>query len=157
MQQATMQPLDGGCAFGTLGGIIVTVLRTPSTVERLRLLRTHLTRQFARYKPDQIGSIVVLEHSAFAQPPPDEVRRAQEALTREFQSRGAAIVLEGSGFRAVAARAMMSGLYLVVRPAYPHKICSSADEGARWLMSQFAADSGAPAPAEILAVVEQAR
>src|SRR5205809_385115 len=47
--------VDAGCVLGTLGGVSMTILRTPSTMERLRLLRAHLARHFGRWRPDRRG------------------------------------------------------------------------------------------------------
>ncbi|HZS41711.1 MAG TPA: hypothetical protein VFF06_33000 [Polyangia bacterium] len=122
---------DTGCAIATRGNLFVNVMREAQTLERLREVRRHIERHVAAWGTNTI-SISVLEPGATAAAP-KEVRDETAAITRDYGSIAAAIVIEGSGFRAAAVRAVVAAIYLVSHSPYPHKIVESVDDGARWL------------------------
>jgi hypothetical protein len=87
-----------------------------------------------------------------------EVRDAATALTRDFPSIAAAIVIEGSGFRNATLRAALSALYLLARSPYPHKFVESVARAAVWLVGEAArAESRLLTAADIGATVASAR
>jgi hypothetical protein len=143
-----------GLAVGNLNGIYINVVRKPSNLADLSHIRRTLEGHFKRYQ--KIGSIAVIEPHA-AQSPEKEVREATSALTRDFQSLAAAIVIEGDGFRAAASRTLIATIYLVARPAYPHKICATVDDGANWLLGLIKPNPFGVSPAEVSRSVEQVR
>jgi hypothetical protein len=125
---------DAGNAVAVCGNVFVNVMREAQTLERLRELRRHIERHVARWG-DRTLSISVLEPGATAETPKD-VRDETAAITREYPSIAAAIVIEGKGFRAAAIRAVLAAIYLVSRSPYPHRIVDSVLFGARWLVEQ---------------------
>jgi hypothetical protein len=129
--RASVWYADAGCAVATRGNLFVNVMREAQTLERLREVRRHIERHVAAWGEHTI-SISVLEPGATAQAP-REVRDETAAITRDYRSIAAAIVIEGSGFRAAAVRAVVAAIYLVSRSPYPHRIVESVDDGARWL------------------------
>ncbi|HWL86011.1 MAG TPA: hypothetical protein VNO21_09425 [Polyangiaceae bacterium] len=69
-------------------------------------------------------------------PPPDaDVRKIVAAQVSHLAGRiaGIANVVEGEGFRGAAARAMLTGMALVMRPAYPHKTVATVEDAAVFL------------------------
>src|SRR5690242_3540322 len=102
-------------------------------------------------------SISVIEPTAAAAPASAEVRNALETFAREGYVNAAAIVIEGTGFRAAAARTIVAGMYIVARRAYPHKIVATPAGGAAWLVEALAALGIAQAAAELVDAVEKAR
>jgi hypothetical protein len=125
---------DTGNAVAVCGNVFVNVMREAQTLERLRELRRHIERHVARWG-DRTLSISVLEPGATAETPKD-VRDETAAITREYPSIAAVIVIEGKGFRAAAIRAVLAAIYLVSRSPYPHRIVDSVFFGARWLVEQ---------------------
>ena len=86
------------------------------------------------------------------------MRDETAAITRDYPSIAAAIVIEGAGFRAAAVRAVVAAIYLVSRSPYPHRIVESVEDGARWLR-QLAERAGHArvTPGEIVEAVAAAR
>ncbi len=125
---------DAGTAVAVCGNVFVNVMREAQTLARLRELRRHIERHVQRWGADTL-SISVLEPGATAETPKD-VRDETAAITRDYPSIAAAIVIEGSGFRAAAIRAVLATIYLVSRSPYPHRIVDSVFAGARWLVEQ---------------------
>jgi hypothetical protein len=65
----------------------------------------------------------------------NEARNAAEAVAkagREYVA-GLAQVVEGEGFMAATARAVMSGIQLAVRARYPTKVFGTVDEALPWV------------------------
>ena len=119
-------------AVASVGNVFINVVRKPATVGMIRETRRQVQRHFRRWN-NQCVAVSVLEPTA-AQAVPKEVRDESAALTAEFQSLAAATVIEGSGFRAAATRTAVSGMFLISRPSYPHKVFASLSEGARWVI-----------------------
>ena len=146
---------DSGCAVATCGNLFICVFRDPSTLERLTHIRRAIERHAAHFGADTI-SISVLEPSA-ASSVPKEVRDETAALTRDFQSIAAAIVIEGAGFRAATLRTILAGIYLLAKSPYPHKILDSVQNATRWLREQAEHSPNRLTITEMVNAVEQAR
>ena len=66
----------------------------------------------------------------------------------------AAQVVEGTGFRGAAMRAVLSVLQLAARTRYPMEIFSGVEEGAHWLCSELRTRlKRAPEPSALVAAV----
>lgn len=143
-----------GLAIGNLNGVYINVVRKPSNLDDLSHIRRTLEVHFKKYQ--KVMSMAVIEPHA-AQSPGKEVREETSALTRDFKSLAAAIVIEGDGFRAAASRTLIATIYLVSRPGYPHKICATVDDGANWLHSLIKPNPFGVGPAEVSRSVEQVR
>jgi hypothetical protein len=120
-----------GFALACCGSLFVTVLRLPVTGEGLREMRKHIQRHHDK-NGGQVAGLTVIEPSA-AQAAPKEVREESAGLTKDFQGRASAIVIEGDGFRAGATRAFVAAIYLVNRPRFPNKIFANVDDAVTWL------------------------
>lgn len=69
-----------------------------------------------------------------AQLPPTEVRERLAAILRDHAHVVAsAVVFEGTGFRAAAVRSVVTGLSLIARQPFPHRIFAEVHEAALWL------------------------
>jgi hypothetical protein len=86
-----------------------------------------------------------------------EVRDKSAELARAHPILGAAIVIEGSGFRPAATRTLVAGMYLVTKKAYPHKIVSTPAEGAEWLVPLLASAGVQHTANEIVLAAEKTR
>ena len=120
-------------------------------------MRIHLAKHFEKF-PDRVGSLTVLEVSA-AQSAPKELREESSKLMREFQSQGAAIIVEGTGFRAATIRTLIAGLYLLQRTGYPHKIAATVADGVEWLLPTLkrAGVASTMSAGELVSAVESTR
>jgi hypothetical protein len=130
--EAELHYADDLHAVASVGNVFINVVRKPATVGMIRETRRQVQRHFRRWN-NQCVAVSVLEPTA-AQAVPREVRDESAALTAEFHSLAAATVIEGSGFRAAATRTAVSGMFLISRPAYPHKVFASLIESARWVI-----------------------
>lgn len=146
---------DERLAIGSVGSTYITLLHRPLTVEGVAEMRYQAKRIFERTHGKHV-TIAVIEPSA-ASPASAEVRAGSAELAREFPILGAAIVLEGSGFRPAATRTLIAGMYLVTRKAYPHKIFENARDGAAWLGTLLTEAGVAQPPGQIVEAVEQVR
>ena len=130
--EAELHYADDLHAVVSVGNVFINVVRKPATVGMIRETRRQVQRHFRRWN-NQCVAVSVLEPTA-AQAVPREVRDESAALTAEFPSLAAATVIEGSGFRAAATRTAVSGMFLISRPTYPHKVFASLTESARWVI-----------------------
>jgi hypothetical protein len=150
---AAVRLADDGLALASAGHVLVSILRRPLTLDRILVMRRESRRMADQ---GQFVSFSIIEPGA-ANAASAEVRDASSAFAREFDLVGAAIVIEGTGFRPAATRTLIAGMYLVTKKRYPHKIVQTPTEGATWL-SRLLHDSGITQPAaEMLALAESAR
>ncbi|WP_433931410.1 serine/threonine-protein kinase [Sorangium cellulosum] len=85
--------------------------------------------EFAKQHPRGIGLLTIVEDGAPL--PQAPARRALARFLAEASAfiRCSAVVLEGSGFRAAAVRSVVTGLSLVARQRFPHKVCDIEEAG----------------------------
>jgi len=91
---------------------------------------THLRsacKDFARRHPRGIGLLTIVAENAPL--PPSAARNEVAAFLAEGSAfiKCSAVVFEGSGFRAAAVRSVVTGLTLLAKQAYPHKVCDMQD------------------------------
>jgi hypothetical protein len=67
-----------------------------------------------------------------------------------------AVVMEGDGFRASAVRSVATGLSLVARQPFPHRVFRRVQDGAQWICSCFG-DAGGPTVAGVCGAVNSVR
>ena len=76
------------------------------------------------------------------------------AKVKHHAFRNADPMVEGTGFRGAAMRAVLSVLQLASRPPYPMEIFSGVDEGSRWLCTELRTRLGrAPEPLTLITAV----
>jgi hypothetical protein len=88
------------------------------------------------------------------------VREQASVMLRELASEFSASVLEGGGFKAIAGRAIITGLWLMSGRNSSNKVFTDLDAAAAWLVPRIPrAGDGADAvsAATILRLVEDAR
>jgi hypothetical protein len=120
-------------AIGTYGPIILNVAAKPQPVARIRE-SLRLTRVLEKSR-GKIGSYSVVEPAA-VQPQPDAERAETNQMMLNSPLTAAALVVEGSGFRAATARTVIAGWFYLKKP-YKVKVLSDADEGALWLAAEL--------------------
>jgi len=104
-----------GVIVGEIGRVCTVIWRTPVTRERFDAQRAGLDRVVARH-PEGVGFLCVIETDTVP-PPSDPLRRASIAMIAAHADRlrYVACVVEGSGFKAAAARSVLAGMRLVFR------------------------------------------
>lgn len=108
-------------------------------------------RQF----PDRAGILTVV--AANAPVPSSEAREILAGVMRTKGQRlkASAVCFEGTGFSAAAARCVIVGLSMLVKPSFPHKVFSSVNDAATWLSA--ALPKPVTAPRSIVRAIEIAR
>jgi hypothetical protein len=153
--EAIIHDSDDGLALASCGAVYISLLHKPLTVDGVARMSRMSKRMFELYRGKCV-SLAVIEPSA-ADAASKEVREKTAQLARAHPILGAAIVIEGSGFRPAATRTLVAGMYLVTKKEYPHKIVSTAAEGAAWLVPILAQVGVAQSPDDMVAAVEAAR
>jgi hypothetical protein len=106
--------------------VFIVIWRNETTLEGAEHLHSACTG-FASTQPGGIGLLTIVESGAPLPP------AAARDFIASFLASGSkfikcsAVVFEGSGFRAAAVRSVVTGLTLMARQAYPHKVCSLED------------------------------
>ncbi|WP_437521435.1 serine/threonine-protein kinase [Sorangium sp. So ce726] len=102
--------------------IFCIIWRQETTDDGVRRIGDSCT-EFAKQHPRGIGLLTIIESRASL--PPGHVRDALSAFLADASAftRCSAVVVEGTGFRAAAVRSVVTGLSLVARQRYPHKVC----------------------------------
>lgn len=110
--------------------------------ELFRLVRKSLNGQ-------KFGYLAIVEEVA-GRNMDAEVRKALSMTHKEFEANiaGAAIVFEGTGFRASIVRSVVSAIDFASRMAFPSKVESNVLSGATWLRQRVGS-----VPAQTLASV----
>lgn len=100
------------------------------------VLRNLVTAQAAKF-PGGIGCLAVIPQNAV--PPGDEARQAlNSALHGATGSlRCMCWLVEGAGFQAAMVQAIVTGLRLFARRAYPTHVSTSMPEAVRWILSSL--------------------
>jgi hypothetical protein len=123
-----------GLAVSRIGLVCVAVWRKDSTVERVKKQGEGLARVVGQ-APGRAGFLCVVEENSA--PPNEEARRASARMLEEQgdRLRAAAVVIEGSGFRASIVRSVASGIVWLARrqSKTPVSYVATVDAGAKWL------------------------
>jgi serine/threonine protein kinase len=146
---------DSELALVRCGQVFITVLRKPLTLGGVEHLRRESRELFGEdasrfFTLSVVGPISPKDISA-------EVRVASEKLTREFRLGGAAIVIEGSGFKQAATRAVIAAVFLVSRIGYRHRVFDKPLDAAEWLEAELAARGVRQSALEVIDAVEEGR
>src|SRR5690606_3582075 len=118
----------------TWSGVLASRWQATPTKEKLELLGRH-QRALAEATVDRKIVVLTVLGSDTGFMLTGEARKAAEAVAKagsEFLI-GLAQVVEGEGFGAAAARAVMSGIQLAVRAGYPTKVFGTVDEALPWV------------------------
>lgn len=108
-------------ALASWNEVAALVWRHDTTLEGIQNSNM-LVAEVARRHPKGIALLTLI--SAVAPMPSSEARKALADLmsTNRF-IRCSAIIMEGTGFRAAAVRSVVTGLTLLSRHEFPHRIC----------------------------------
>lgn len=126
--------------------IFAVIWRRETTMQGASHLRAGCT-EFAMHHPRGIGLLTIVE--ARAPMPPSEPRNEIASFLHDASSfiKCSAVVYEGTGFRAAAVRSVVTGLTMMARQAYPHRVCDLV-EASRMYAEILPAATGRPVIAE---------
>jgi hypothetical protein len=127
---------DPDYALATWGSLFIIVWRVYTPVEAVREVRRQANR-YAAERRGQLGFLTFVEPGA---PTPSSAARAELAsLLREASpfTRASAVVYEGDGFQAAAVRSVVTGLALLARQKFPHKIFGKTIDASTWMVREL--------------------
>lgn len=144
-------------AIGSFGSTVLYVSRNSTGLEAVRLLSAET--DVARVAGGELSLFGIIE--AGAAMPSSDARDGLSEVLREFGDKGgvaSALTFEGIGFRASAVRSIATGVALVARQRFPHRIFGSIAEAADWLVSTMSASRPTTVePADIVAAIAALR
>lgn len=150
---AVIRAQDPHHCVATWRNVLVVIWRNETQLGAVRSLASHLA-QFAEVPPKGCALLTIIE--AGAPMPSAEARSELARFMTDAASRlkSSAVAFEGAGFRAAAVRGVVTGLTMLARQPYPHKIFSTVQEAAQWLSSsmQVTAQATVDAPALITTI-----
>jgi hypothetical protein len=146
---------DDGVAIADLGCVAVVVVAQPITLPRLGEMWRHGEEHVKLFGKERIGYTVV-ESNAVADVS-KEVRNEMSRMVREMPATVSATVIEGGGFKAIAGRAIVTGLMLVAGRNTKHKIFADTTQAMSWLAPQLPVGNERVDPIELGKLVDRAR
>jgi hypothetical protein len=136
--------------------IFAVVWRRDTTLAGAQALDRECAR-FATKHPRGIGLLTIV--SATAPMPASPVRQAMA----DFLTRGSTfikcsvVLMEGTGFRAAAVRSVVTGLTMLAKQAYPHRVCSVPDAVTLFAQTLPAATGRTVNPTVLRAAIDELR
>jgi hypothetical protein len=134
-QNAEALSVNEDYAFGGWRQYFVVIWRGETTMEAVDRLKTDFNA-FAKTRADGAGFLTVVERHA---PLPSGSVRDELArfLSAASILKASAVVFEGSGFRAAAVRSVVTGLTLLAKQPFPHKVFATVTQGSHWLVPEM--------------------
>ncbi len=120
-------------AIGTWADFMFTIFRRSSEVDVVTRSATEL-RKFAMTRKSGVGMITIIKQKASF--PSQKARRVLTDSIAKVNVLASATIMEGQGFRAAAVRGAVTGISMVISPAYPTKIFSRPGEACAWISAE---------------------
>jgi hypothetical protein len=132
--------------IGACRGVLVVVWTGHTTHDGVVASRRSILA-LGREHPEGVGLITIVEHNAPM--PPGEVRDEVAKFLKESSDiiKASAVVFEGEGFRAAAVRSVVTGVSMLAKQAFPHRVFAHVDEAASWMGPKL---PGAPKGEDLL-------
>ncbi len=129
-------------AIGSVGSTALYVWRGVTRLEAMPILdvSTAAAAAAAASSGGVLTLFGIVEEGA--ELPSSEVRKALAIQMEKLGALGgvaSALVFEGSGFRAAAVRGVATGLAIVARQPYAHRVFSNVPDAARWIVADVQA------------------
>ncbi|SRR5258706_6803879 len=120
----------------------IDIWRVNTTLEGVRQLKAGFAA-FAADQPAGVGLLTIVQ--PYAPLPPSDARAELAAFLAGAASsiKWSAVVHEGVGFRAAAVRGVVTGLTMLARPPYPHKVFATVAQACHWFANNFHEDGKA--------------
>lgn len=147
---------DSDVAVGGGGDLFVVVWRDRTTCEGLADME-RVFRRFCRNRTRELALVTIVEADAKA--PDPEAREALAQLMRSADSHVmiSAIVYEETGFVAAAFRGVVTGLSLLARHTFTHRMWKDLPTAAAWIEGEQTRIGKHFCAADIVTVVEHFR
>jgi hypothetical protein len=107
--------------LASCGPVFIVEWRVDTTMEGCRALRTECER-FGRTQPAGVGLLTIINANAPAPGAPERVAIADFLRAGSSYIKSSAVVVEGQGFRAALVRGVVTGLTLLAKQAFPHRV-----------------------------------
>jgi hypothetical protein len=116
--------------------VFVVIFHHETTVSAAVTLRKEYTA-FAAQHPAGTGLLTIVEPDA-----PMPSSDAREALADFMNDNRQSILVsgvayEGSGFRAAAVRSVVTGLTMLARQPFPHKVFPTLEDASQWMVANL--------------------
>jgi hypothetical protein len=136
--------------------IFAVVWRNETTLDGVRALHSECSK-FATKHPRGIGLLTIV--SAGAPMPASPVRQAVAAFLAQgsLYIKCSGVLMEGTGFRAAAVRSVVTGLTMLAKQAYPHRVCSVHDAASMLAHALTAAGGRTIDPAALRVAIDELR
>ena len=137
--EAELKVVTADYCMGTRNGVLILIWRQETTIDGVEAVRREI-ELLGRAHPKGIGLLTIVEQAA-----PMPSSQARNGLARTLADFGkvinhSAVVFEGGGFRAAAIRGVVTGLTLLARPPFPHKVFATLEDGASSLAGGLTVD-----------------
>lgn len=132
--------VDANHCFASCGPILLMVWRRETTRPGVMKARRAILALAERH-PGGLGLVMIVESTA--EVPSGEVRSALSQALGDFGPlvRRSALIHEGTGFRAAAVRAIVTGISLVARQPYPHQVFDRVELAVTWVVQGLPRDA----------------
>jgi hypothetical protein len=140
-----------------LVGRVFIVLDDGASVASDYLVMERIILKEVRSHPRGMACLTIIPPNA--KPPREEIRTAIRQTIGNVSQHLAAVCwhIEGSGFKAAAARAVLSGLLLILNPPYPSHITSELREALAWSFKQVGVNPDDPLLVQLASRISELR
>jgi hypothetical protein len=134
-EPATTLFVDQDVAIITWRNIYAVVWRNETTMTASEMVHRRC-EEFAKRFPEGVGMLTVVTANA-PMPPADSRERLARFMREGTYVKASGVAFEGTGFRAAAIRSVVTGLTMLARQPFPHKIFATLEEASGWLAIQL--------------------
>jgi len=138
VQELTLFEHDDQHGVGAWRNVLIVVWRKETRADAVDGVSAVLGELIHKHR--DVALLQVIEERATA--PDADARRALSAMLKQHGAsiRCSALVYEGDGFKAATLRAIVTGIALLSRPAYPHVVFASTLAAINWTARHFSYD-----------------
>jgi len=140
----------------TWGNLLLLIWKNETRLAAIQGLRDTM-QGLAKRQPDGMTLLTVIERGAPL--PSSTERRALSDVLRDFSGSvlRSAVLIDADGLRAATVRSVITGLTLIARQPYPHRVFGRAAEAAAWLYPTLRFDGAKPNSLELLGAIDTIR
>ena len=134
MLRPIIRHMDEEHCLAWFGNIQIILSREPPSGAFMRKIVEGLADLSSNVRTGT-GALLVIRSDV--QPPTEEARDYIKTELARSSMRAAAQVVEGTGFRGAAMRAVLTTLQMLARPPYPMKVFDRAEPASHWLVDEL--------------------
>jgi hypothetical protein len=137
----------------TYGRFLVLIWHGETQPGAVKIASRHIGEFISRLNPPRIGSLTIVD--VVAAPPSHDARAALAELMKVHASSviASAVALEGDGFKAAANRCVSTGIALLSRHRFPHRVFAGVRQASLWLAPAVNEEMSSPVNGNSLAKV----